>query len=149
MNDKKYQLDVTTDPETGDQMLNFTEEFLQEQDWRTGDTIKFVQEGDTWIMKNLTKEERSAMPLFIVETVSIFRHRYAIRAKSVEHAQDTVVMKDVPDEMSQLHLDELITSARQVTEQEYLTVFDQDNDYLKNWNVDQKKRLIYTIDYSE
>jgi hypothetical protein len=86
------------------------------------------------------------MGLYLVETVSIFRHRYAIEASDVEGAKDTVVMGigeviDLP-ELSQEHIDECISSVREIDEFEYLRIFEEDNDYLRHWPLDQKLKCI-------
>lgn len=87
-------------------------------------------------------------PIFIVETISVFRIRYAVRCRSAEHAGDSVVMNEA-HEMSQQHLDEIINSTRQVTEAEYLQMFDQDNDYLRSWEPEQKLKYIHVVDYKD
>jgi hypothetical protein len=88
--------------------------------------------------------------LYLVETVSIFRQRYVVEAREAEHAADEVVMgvsgSDLK-EFSQQHLDELISSTREITADEYLKLFDEDNDYLSNWDISQKMQCINTIDY--
>jgi len=58
------------------------------------------------------------MPLFIVETISTFRHRYVIDCKSLEHAYDTVTMEEAP-EFSQMHLGEQIVTGRKITKSEF------------------------------
>lgn len=91
--------------------------------------------------------------LFLVETVSIFRQRYVVEAFEEDHARDEVVMNvsgDYSDdwqEFSQKHIDEVITSSREITEDEYLDIFDADNDYLCAWPDYQKFRFINRIDY--
>lgn len=93
--------------------------------------------------------------LFLVETVSIFRHRYVVEAEEESHACDEVVMNvghaysDEFQEFSQHHVDEMISSSREISMDEYLKLFDKDNDYLKNWTVEQKTRFINVIDYGE
>lgn len=142
---KTYTADVKTDPVTGDQILQFSPEFIQDQDWRDGDTVDWnVDEGHV-TMENLSKKERDT-PVFLVETVSIFRMRYAVRCKSAQHAADTVIMQEA-EEMSQKHVDECITSVRELSREEYLNVFDEDNDYLKEWSEDQKTRFIHCVKY--
>ncbi len=88
--------------------------------------------------------------LYLVETVSIFRQRYVVEAREGEHAQDEVIMNvhgsDLK-EFSQKHVDELITSTREISADEYLKLFDEDNDYLSNWDISQKMQCINTIDY--
>ena len=86
--------------------------------------------------------------LFIVETISMFRMRYVVEANEAEHAADEVVFKlgdsDL-QEFSQHHVDEVITSTREITQEEYLKQFNIDNDYMLNWPVDQKLSLINKI----
>lgn len=143
---KSYIANVETDPVTGEQVLQFSPEFIQEQDWRVDDKIDFNVKDGQIVMQNLTKEERE-MPVFIVEAISTFRMRYAVRCKSAEHAMDTVTMQEA-GEMSQVHLGETIVSARKVSKSEYLEVFDEDNDYLRSWSDEKKLETIHTVDYN-
>jgi hypothetical protein len=91
--------------------------------------------------------------LYLVETVSIFRQRYVVEAHEAEHAADEVVMNtsgaysDEFKEFSQKHIDECITSTRELSIDEYVELFDEDNDYLKNWDLSQKMQYINTIKY--
>ena len=86
--------------------------------------------------------------IYIVETVSMFRIRYAVACRSAEHAGDTVTMQEAP-ELSQEHLTETITSIREVDQAEYLRVFNEDNDYLSSWTEAQKLNMIHTVDYDQ
>ncbi len=90
------------------------------------------------------------MNKYVVETVSIFRIRYVVEAKESSHATDEVVMglsNTKFDEFSQHHVDEVISSVRQITDDEYFKMFDEDNAYLKNWPDEKKLRFIQKIDY--
>jgi len=58
------------------------------------------------------------MPLFVVETVTLFRHHYVIDCLSAEHAEDTVVMEEAA-ELDQKCLGETIVSTREITQAEY------------------------------
>jgi hypothetical protein len=89
-----------------------------------------------------------SMPKYLVETISMFRMRYAIEADNVEHAKDEVTM-NVGElaEFSQHHVDEVITSSREIDDAEYLHQFDEDNEYLKDWTEGQKFSFVNTIDY--
>jgi hypothetical protein len=83
--------------------------------------------------------------LYVVETVSLFRMRYVVEDDCAEWANDTVVMglgKDDFQEFSQHHVDEVITSTREVTEAEMLQLFDADNAYLKDWTTERKLELV-------
>lgn len=68
--------------------------------------------------------------IILVETVSMFRMRYAVRVpkgKAV-YALDSVVMNEIPNELSQKHLDEIIVSHRTVSEEEIREIFEEDNE---------------------
>jgi hypothetical protein len=89
--------------------------------------------------------------IVLVETVSTFRHLYAVEVADndpIEYALDDVTMActNEPGELedfAQNHISEDIFSYREVTEDEYLKIFDKECDYLKDWNPDQKKKFIY------
>lgn len=90
------------------------------------------------------------MTKYLVETVSMFRIRYVIEAANEDHACDEVVMDDGKlKEFSQKHLDEIITSTRPLTDDEYLTLFDKDNDYLASWTDEQKLGQVNFIEYAK
>lgn len=93
-------------------------------------------------------QAKSDTAIYIVETVSVFRIRYAVRARSAEHASDTVVMEEA-DELSQQHLTETINRVQEVSEAEYIKLFDADNDYLKSWDNAKKLGMIHTVDYDK
>jgi len=141
----RHILPVEQDPETGEYILNFNEEILKETGWREGDTLEWKDLGNgSWSITKKDTEEN----LYLVETVSIFRHRYAVRARSLEHAYDSVTMNEAT-ELSQQHIDENIVSGRKITQEEYLKIFDQDNDYLQSWTEEQKLQSIYTVNYTD
>jgi hypothetical protein len=90
--------------------------------------------------------------LYLVEAVSIFRMRYVVEAKEAEHACDEVVCGvggEHIKEFSQHHVDECIVSTRELSQEEYLKLFDEDNDYLASWDDEQKKSFINKIDYGD
>lgn len=90
------------------------------------------------------------MKKYMVETISIHRIRYVVEAKEATHATDEVVSRlgDTNfDEFSQYHVDEVISSVREISDDEYLKMFDEDNDYLKNWSDEQKFGFVQKIDY--
>ena len=61
MTNKNYVFDVVAAEDgSGDQMLQFSEEFLADNDWRVDDVISFdMQEDKTIILKNKTWEARN------------------------------------------------------------------------------------------
>ena len=88
--------------------------------------------------------------IVLVETVSTFRHVYAVRLPDgdpVDYALEDVTcyMDSVDDlsEVSQNHIAENIYDHRVVTEEEYLELFDRDNSYLSSWTKEQKMALIF------
>lgn len=86
------------------------------------------------------------MPKYLVEAISMFRMRYVVDAKCADYAKDVVVMKeDDLKEFSQLHLDEVISDAREITDEEYLVLFNKDNDYLKDWPEERKFNFVNII----
>jgi hypothetical protein len=88
--------------------------------------------------------------MYLVETVSMFRMRYVIEAEDPSHADDEVVCNQGDlEEFSQKHIDECILSTREISEDEYISLFNKDNDYLSSWDVEQKKRFINKIDYTK
>jgi hypothetical protein len=90
--------------------------------------------------------------LYLVETVSIFRMRYVVEAREATHAEDEVVMRLTTDdfkEFSQHHVDECITSTREISAQDFMELFDKDNDYLANWPIEKKMEFINSVNYKE
>ena len=85
------------------------------------------------------------MPKYLVETVSMFRMRYVIECENAEHAMDEVTMGI--EEFSQKHLGETITSTREVTDDEAIRIFYEDNEYLKDWPPEHALRHVHTVKY--
>lgn len=88
--------------------------------------------------------------IVLVETVSTFRHMYAVEVRDedpIEYALDDVTCAATGgltelEEFAQKHIAEDVFSFREITEDEYLKIFDKENDYLKEWTPEQKKRFI-------
>lgn len=91
--------------------------------------------------------------LVLVECISQFRVRFVVEVENDSaHALDEVFMnEDNPDfhEFSQKHLGTTIVSNRDISKEEYINLFNEDNDYLKSWGEEQKYSFINKIDYSE
>lgn len=85
--------------------------------------------------------------LVLVETVSIFRHRYVVEVplNQTTYALDTVTMNEAV-EFSQEHIDENIITHRIITEKEALALCDIDNDYAKDWTKEQKIQSFFTLE---
>jgi bifunctional DNA-binding transcriptional regulator/antitoxin component of YhaV-PrlF toxin-antitoxin module len=59
MNNKTWTVTLEEDPDTGELILPFPPEMLEESDWRTGDTLNFiVQDDESIILENLSWKER-------------------------------------------------------------------------------------------
>lgn len=94
--------------------------------------------------------------LVMVDCLHQFRMRYCVEVEdNIDHALDEVVCKefegpDIFKEFSQKALEPtVILSHREITEEEYLKMFDEDNDYLKKWSKEQKLNFINKINYEE
>jgi hypothetical protein len=89
------------------------------------------------------------MPLFEVSTVSLFRHKYVIEAKNLEHAYDTVLI-DHPEALTQKFLDENIIDGRKIGRKEFEKLCDEsmnDNSELSNAHLGTK--IIHKVNYNE
>jgi hypothetical protein len=101
-----------------------------------------------WSSKEWEKVKTMNNKLFLVETISMHRMRYVVKTKNPVYAEDTVVMNEAK-EFSQKHIDENIISTREITHEEYLRLFDQDNDYLSDWTLDKKRQFITEVSNTE
>jgi len=85
--------------------------------------------------------------LVLVETISQFLHRYAVEIPEGDDntwaVEDVILDPGTVEEMSQRHLGEFDISSRTITKEEYLRLFDEDNDYLKQWPEKQKLGFIH------
>lgn len=84
----------------------------------------------------------------MIKTISTFEHTYMIpmqAGQSVEDHLDYVTCEEV-EEMSQISLGETIltNSTRVLTQKEALIQFDAENDYLSEWNQEQKLKMIHS-----
>jgi hypothetical protein len=76
---------------------------------------------------------------------------YAVEVKDenpIEYALDDVTWVATGgsielEDFAQHHVAEDVFSYREITEDEYLKIFDKENDYLKEWTAEQKKKFIY------
>lgn len=89
------------------------------------------------------------MPLFEVNTISLFRHKYVIQAKNLEHAYDTV-LTDNPESLTQKYLDENIIDGRKIGRKEFERLCNesmQDSRELSNAYLGTK--IIHRVNYDE
>ena len=99
----------------------------------------------------------------VVTTTSTFRQRYCIPVSRLQEMNNTVSLKDHPEqiipwaedsvtsedakEFSQKWLGETILDTFILDEERALMLFDRDNDYLSGWTKEQK--LDYIDDWKE
>jgi hypothetical protein len=89
------------------------------------------------------------MPLFEVSTVSLFRHKYVIEAKNLEHAYDTVLI-DHPEYLTQKYLDENIIDGRKIDRKEFERICDESlNDSAELSNAHLGTQIIHKVEYNE
>ena len=144
---KSWTIELQDDPETGDCILEFPPDMLEETGWKEGDVLEWNDNKDGSF--TMTKKETQWV---IVEAVSTFRMRYMVEVpvgvddygkdKSL-WALDTVTMQEAK-EFSQEHLGEQIVSHRVVTKEEALALCDVDNDYGSSWDEKTKIKNFFT-----
>lgn len=55
---KSYTLEVQVDPETGDQILEFPDQLMEEAGWKAGDTIQWIDNGNgSWTLRKMMKPD--------------------------------------------------------------------------------------------
>ena len=89
----------------------------------------------------------------VVTVISTHRIRYVIPMDELQNlnpestatlawADDCVTCNEV-EEFSQKHLGETIVDTVEMSQEDVLTLFDEDNDYLKEWSEQQKINHIH------
>lgn len=94
------------------------------------------------------------MPLFLVDTIVQFRHKYVIEAENIEHAYDEVAMRDSGadedsfDEVTQRYLGETILDGREITREQFQNLMQElKNDPHETSSYWMSDKLIRKIDY--
>jgi hypothetical protein len=93
--------------------------------------------------------------LVMVDCLSQFRIRYCVEVEDdIDHALDEVIMEyDNLEfhEFSQEHLhpSPIVISHREISKEEYIRMFNEDNGYLKDWTEEQKFKFINKIKYEK
>jgi len=148
MNNKTWIVETKEDPKTGDAILEFPPDFIEEAGWKEGDTLNWKDNDDGSF--TVTKVEEKQWVL--VDCVSTFRIRYMVEVPvgidnfgndKTEWALDTVTCNDAK-EFSQWHVGEHIVSHRVVTKEEALTLCNKDNSYAAEWNEETKVKNFFT-----
>lgn len=94
--------------------------------------------------------------LFVVDTITTFRHRYVVEADELDHAYDEVTMidsgadTDFFEPVTQRYLGEVITDGREITKEEFNKMLAQcsvdKNESCSHWMGD---KLIRSINYND
>ena len=93
--------------------------------------------------------------LVMVDCLSQFRIRYCVEVEDdIDHALDEILMESDSlqfHEFSQEHLQPspVFLSHREISKEEYLRMFNEDNNYLRDWTEEQKLRWINKINYNK
>jgi hypothetical protein len=96
------------------------------------------------------------MPLYVIDTLVQFRHKYVIEAKELEHAFDEVVMRDSKadedffEEVTQRYLGETILDGREITMEDFkamMIALQKDKEENSSYWMDEK--LIRKINYKK
>lgn len=89
--------------------------------------------------------------LVMVDYISQHHVRYVVEVEdNIDHALDEVLCRQGDTdfhEFSQKWLGETYISHREISKEEYLKIFNIDNDYLQSWNEEQKLQFINKINY--
>jgi hypothetical protein len=64
------------------------------------------------------------MPLYEITTISVFRHKYIIEANTSDEACAAIVSEH-PEELIQIHLEEVVTSKRKIYPEEFDDILEQ------------------------
>lgn len=92
--------------------------------------------------------------LVMVDVLSQFKLRYVFEVEDdIDHALDEYICKENTlelKEFSQTHLEPtVIIDHREITKDEYFTIWNKDNDYLKEWDDEKKLSYINVLDYDK
>ena len=142
---KSYTVKLEEDEKTGDLLLPFTPEILDEVGWKIGDNVNWKDNDDGSF--TLSKVDSVWV---MVDTVLTYRMRYCVQtpATNPEYALDDVTT-ETAKEFSQLSIGEQIVSHRIVSEEEAITMCDVDNDYCKDWTSEKKIEVFFTKEGEE
>ena len=96
------------------------------------------------------------MPLYVVDTLVQFRHKYVVEADELEHALDEVAMresgseKDYFDDVTQRYLGETILDGREITHEQFeKMLIDFKNDKNENASYWMGRKLIHKVNYND
>lgn len=129
----------------GDGVMILPDELLLKMNWKEGDILDFVNNKDGSItMKKVDKNN-----IYVVETVSIHKSVYAIRANNKDAANEAVILNNLGDltDIHQVFLEEHIISNRQVTDEQYIREFHELNGHFgDDWSDETVLKQVYDME---
>ena len=92
--------------------------------------------------------------LYLIESVSVFRQRYVVEAKDETDAVDEAIANissynEDWKEFSQQFVGEMISSSREISNEEYIDLYNKDNDYAATWSDEKKLKYVNKINYKD
>lgn len=90
------------------------------------------------------------MPLFEITTISVYRHKYVVEAKSKEDAHEAI-NHEHPEELSQKPIQEVITDSKRISLEEFQCLLskvktESEKEYGVD-NADMGEKIIYRVKY--
>lgn len=145
MNKQQNSWTVEVQANQDDYYIELPDDLLKQVGWDVDDVIVWeAQDNGSYVLSK--KEEEK---IYIVETITITKHAYAVKGKCAEHALDSVVMGDV-EEFGQKYIDENVVSTHELKNQEeYFKWFDNYNhsENLPGYPESFKVEQIHVIQY--
>lgn len=131
---------IVQENKDGEFFIELNDEILEGTGWEIGDDLVWEDNKDgSW---TLSKSDKVWV---MVECIQQYRMRYMVQApkSNPEYALDDVTMKEAK-EFSQLDIGETIVSHRVVSTDEALKLCNEENDYARKWNDEQKMNAFFT-----
>ena len=131
---------IVQENEDGELFIELNDEIFEGTGWEIGDDLVWEDNKDgSW---TLSKSDKVWV---MVDCIQQYRMRYMVQAPKCnpEYALDDVTMKDAK-EFSLLDIGETIVSYRVVSTDEALKLCNEENDYARKWNDEQKINAFFT-----
>lgn len=137
---KTWIVELQKDEQSGDAILEFPPEMLQETGWKEGDVLNWSDNGDG----SLTLKKREC-EWVLVDCISTYHIQYMVQVPlgKKEWALDDVVLGKCK-EFSQKHISEDIITSRVIKEEDALEACSESNDYTSDWSDQRKKEVFFT-----
>lgn len=90
-----------------------------------------------------------------VTTISQFKMRYVIPVDRLQEFNNKIpyekewaeelVIDNLLEDFSQEHLGEVVIDSREISEEEMLNIFDDENNYLESWSMEHKLEWVKNL----